>query len=358
MTTGVPVRGIPTRSNINLFVLVFHSWLPLSSRPQSVGGPPETRANDDVTANPVDDRNPITTTGTTPKSQPSLPPNRTCWPPHDSCSISAPPSATPDGQDIRILSTLADGVVVDTRHGKGRIYVTCMGYFVSTNDGRLVRAAGDGTGVEVIVPDGATFTPKQLVIDMASEKLCWADREGMRTDEDRKDSTRTCVGVSVDTTELSSFIYVWWGASKAHQGRILRANIDIPPNQTIQTLYAHLPEPIDLDLDPASQTLYWTDRGDPPLGNTLNRADVSAHLAPTAGAKGPGRDTVVVGKLHEAIALSLDLPGRRALVADLNGPCMRWIWTAGGRRYWLRMRRRSRELFTARRRLAWSVIWA
>jgi hypothetical protein len=34
----------------------------------------------------------------------------------------------------------------------------------------------------------------------------------------------------------------------------------------------NLPEPIDLDLDPVNRTLYWTDRGDPPRGNTVNRA--------------------------------------------------------------------------------------
>jgi hypothetical protein len=33
-----------------------------------------------------------------------------------------------------------------------------------------------------------------------------------------------------------------------------------------------LPEPTDLDLGPVHRTLYWTDRGDPPRGNTVNRA--------------------------------------------------------------------------------------
>ncbi|KZP27104.1 hypothetical protein FIBSPDRAFT_731172, partial [Athelia psychrophila] len=81
----------------------------------------------------------------------------------------------------------------------------------------------------------------------------------------------------------------------------------------IQTLYAHLPEPIDLQLNTASQMLYWTDRGDLPLGNTLNHADVYAVT------KGPSEDPIVAGKFHEAIRLSLDRPGRRAFVADLNG---------------------------------------
>ncbi|KZP04888.1 YWTD domain-containing protein [Athelia psychrophila] len=245
-------------------------------------------------------------------------------------------SATPDGKDIRILatgiSTLPDGVVGDTRPCKGQICVTCVGQSTATNDGHLVRAAGDSTGVEVIVPDGETFTPKQLVIDTTTERLYCADREGMRVMlctldgadvetltriDHRKDSTRHCVGVSVDTTR-GLLYWTQKGASKGRQGCILRANIDIPVGQTpasrsdSQTLYAHLPEPIDLELDAASQTLYWTDRGDPPLGNTLNRADVSAPLEPNTN------DTNDAA-FHEAIGLSLDLPGRRAFVADLNG---------------------------------------
>jgi hypothetical protein len=38
----------------------------------------------------------------------------------------------------------------------------------------------------------------------------------------------------------------------------------------IEVLFEGLPEPIDLDLD--TRMLCWTDRGDPPLGNTVNRA--------------------------------------------------------------------------------------
>ena len=37
-------------------------------------------------------------------------------------------------------------------------------------------------------------------------------------------------------------------------------------------LFDNLPEPIDLDLDLHKRMLYWTDRGDPPRGNTVNRA--------------------------------------------------------------------------------------
>lgn len=120
-------------------------------------------------------------------------------------------------------------------------------------------------------------------------------------------------------------LYVCQGPSKGQQGRILRANIDIPAGETasartdIQTLFSRLPEPIDLELDTKQQILYWTDRGDPPLGNTLNRADVSSEFDPAIPAKGPSKGTIVAAKFHEAIGLSLDLPGGRAFVADLNG---------------------------------------
>jgi hypothetical protein len=50
---------------------------------------------------------------------------------------------------------------------------------------------------------------------------------------------------------------------------------------------------------PANRTVYWTDRGDPPLGNTVNPSpmDVAACAAPR----------VLLDGLQEAIGLVLDL---------------------------------------------------
>jgi hypothetical protein len=79
------------------------------------------------------------------------------------------------------------------------------------------------------------------------------------------------------------------GSSNARQGRILRAGIDIPDGDTaperrrdVAVIFKDLPEPIDLELGLAKRTIYWTDRGDSPLGNTVNRApmDVAAGDAP------------------------------------------------------------------------------
>ena len=53
----------------------------------------------------------------------------------------------------------------------------------------------------------------------------------------------------------------------------------------IELLYEDLPEPIDLELDSRHRMIYWTDRGDPPRGNTVNRAPMDP--SPPASARSP-----------------------------------------------------------------------
>ena len=74
--------------------------------------------------------------------------------------------------------------------------------------------------------------------------------------------------------------------------------------------YDHLPEPIDLELDLENRVLYWTDRGDPPRGNTVNRASIDAK---------PDVPEIVVTHLMEAIGIALDVSGDRMFVTDLAG---------------------------------------
>ena len=75
-------------------------------------------------------------------------------------------SVNTDGTDLKTLVSegrhLPDGVVVDV--GAGHIYWTNMG-IPNRNDGSIMRADIDGGNVKPIVPEGATFTPKQLQID-------------------------------------------------------------------------------------------------------------------------------------------------------------------------------------------------
>jgi DNA-binding beta-propeller fold protein YncE len=248
-------------------------------------------------------------------------------------------SANPDGSDLKTIVSegrkLPDGLVVDV--AAGHLYWTNMGN-PKANDGSILRSDLDGRNMTTIVPPGGTFTPKQLQIDKKNGKLYWSDREGMRVmranldgshietlvDTSKgdprpgPDARKWCVGIAVDTAGGK----IYWtqkGGEKAGQGSLWRANIELPKGQTqanrkdAELLYDNLPEPIDLDLDEANRTLYWTDRGDPPRGNTVNRAPMDA---PPGKRKDP---EIVFSHLMEAIGLALDLKGGRMFVTDFAG---------------------------------------
>jgi hypothetical protein len=102
-------------------------------------------------------------------------------------------------------------------------------------------------------------------------KLYWSDREGMRVmrcnldgsgletlietghgDDDRRDARNWPVGIALDVE--GGKLYWTQKGNNADQGRIFRANLEIPEGQTpatrkdIEGLYDGLPEPI---CDPA-----------------------------------------------------------------------------------------------------------
>jgi hypothetical protein len=248
-------------------------------------------------------------------------------------------SANPDGSDLKIIVNegrrIPDGIVVDT--DAGHLYWTNMGN-PNANDGSIERADFDGNNTSHIVRNGGTFTPKQLQLDRKNRKLYWSDREGMRimranldgsnietlvdTSEGDarpgKDLKKWCVGIALDV-ERGKVYWTQKGPEKAGQGRIFRANLEIPKGQTpanrqdIEVLYNNLPEPIDLDLDLGNRIMYWTDRGDPPRGNTVNRAPMDA-----ASGNRPEPE-IVFNHLMEGIGLALDLENGRMFVTDLAG---------------------------------------
>jgi DNA-binding beta-propeller fold protein YncE len=248
-------------------------------------------------------------------------------------------SANPDGTDLRTLviegRKLPDGLVVDV--AAGHLYWTNMGN-PKANDGSIFRSDLDGRNMITIIAPGGTFTPKQLQIDKPNGKLYWCDREGMRVMRANLDGTRIetlvdtsqgdprpgadpakwCVGVVVDA-DAGKLYWTQKGGDNAGDGRILRANIDIPRGQTptnrtdVELLYDKLPEPIDLDLDPGTRLLYWTDRGDPPRGNTVNRAPLDA----PQGRRRPPE--IVFSNLMEGIGLALDPKHDRMFITDFAG---------------------------------------
>ena len=248
-------------------------------------------------------------------------------------------SVNPDGSNLQVLveegKKLPDGLAADA--AAGFLYWTNMGN-PKANDGAILRSNFDGSHMTTIVPPGGTFTPKQLTIDETKHKLYWSDREGMRVMRANLDGTavetlvdtsqgdprpghdakKWCVGIAVDSAG-GKLYWTQKGGDNAGEGRILRAGINIPAGETatnrkdIEVLFDGLPEPIDLELDLNSRMMYWTDRGDPPRGNTVNRAPMDSD---SQNRKEP---EILIGHLMEGIGLALDRKGGRMFVTDLGG---------------------------------------
>jgi sugar lactone lactonase YvrE len=227
-----------------------------------------------------------------------------------------------------------DGIALDA--ARGHIYWTNMGR-APERDGYVQRCNLDGSNVTTIVARGGTFTPKQLKIDHNAGKLYWSDREGMAIqrcnldgsnletlvmtgdpEANKGDQARWCVGIALDP-KRGQIYWTQKGGDNAGQGVIRRAGMKMPAGasastrQDIETLFSHLPEPIDLDVDLKTRTLYWTDRGD----NTISRAPMD----PKAGYDPAARTDrkVVLGGLKEAIGVTLDLDRERMAYTSLGG---------------------------------------
>jgi hypothetical protein len=245
-------------------------------------------------------------------------------------------TANPDGSDRKVilndLAHLPDGIVVDVE--RGHIYWTNMG-IPHLNDGCIERANLDGGNRETIVPAGGTFTPKQLHLDKENGKLYWSDREGMCVMRANLDGSRVetlvdtskgdarpghdarkwCVGITIDPKRRQ----IYWtqkGPDNAGEGKICRAGFEIAQGENatnrsdIEIFFDRLPEPIDLELDLENRVLYWTDRGDPPRGNTVNRASIDVK---------PAALEIVFDHLMEGIGVALDVPRNRMFMTDLAG---------------------------------------
>jgi hypothetical protein len=247
-------------------------------------------------------------------------------------------SLNPDGSDKKVIASdcrWPDGVAVDVR--AGHVYWTNMGD-PKQNDGTIERADLDGSNRRTLVKGGATFTPKQLHLDAHNGKLYWCDREGMRVmranldgssietlvdtsggdSRPGPDATKWCVGIAVDS-ERRQMYWTQKGSDDAGQGRIFRARTEIPKGESaarrsdIEVLFENLPEPIDIELDLANRWIYWTDRGDPPRGNSVNRASMDGNFSARP------EPQILLTHLMEGIGIAIDFKGDRMFLTDLAG---------------------------------------
>ncbi|KAF5541695.1 alcohol dehydrogenase [Fusarium napiforme] len=174
------------------------------------------------------------------------------------------------------MEKMPDGITID--HQNGFMYWTNMGPTFKSNGGSIERSRLDGSERTTVVMR-CHLGRSNVEVRVSSGS----------TADDRKEMCRWCVGITVDESNGNSN-WAQKGPSKEFQGHILRAKIDDPTH--IETVFDNLPETIDLEFDESTQTLYWTDGGDPPPGNSLNRAfigDLSSE---------PERDGLVRGFIY------------------------------------------------------------
>lgn len=253
------------------------------------------------------------------------------------------------GGDLRTLIsglTLPDGLDISLKNN--RLYYTLMGV-PDKNDGTVQSCNLDGSDVKVVIKPGDVHTPKQLIIDHDNEKLYFCDREGLRVmrcnldgsehevlvqrgdwkiEEETNDSLRWCVGIAVDPKN-GHFYWTQKGTSKGGKGKIFRANMQIPAGENastradIETLLTGLPEPIDLEIDAEAGELFWTDRGDPPYGNTINVISVK-NLKNVSDKKDNPKFKILARNMHEAIGIKLDTRNRHIYATDVGGAVYRF----------------------------------
>jgi DNA-binding beta-propeller fold protein YncE len=243
-------------------------------------------------------------------------------------------------------SVLAEGLYnpdgIDVAISTKRMYWTQMGT-PNANDGSILSANLDGSDIQEVVKSGDIHTPKQIVIDQTNNKIYVCDREGLQVfrcnldgtqlevlyqsgdwkiePDKMKDPTLWPVGITV-SSKMNKFFWTQKGGSKAGQGRIFSAGLDLPADESpsnrsdIELVLGGLPECIDLEIDDEEGILYWTDRGELPLGNTLNKKHLVGEVGPEE--KALGRLIIAQG-LGEGIGLRLDKAKSCLYVADMTG---------------------------------------
>ncbi|CAG7931677.1 unnamed protein product [Penicillium olsonii] len=257
---------------------------------------------------------------------------------------------TSTGQHVRTIfdkQYIPDGLVMHKQ--LNRMFWTCMGY-PGQFDGTICSANLDGSDFRSLLEKGTINTPKQIILDQTAGKLYFGDREGLgiwrcdldgtslekiiqtgdySDENDRKDQRNWCVGVTISHS-LGKIFWTQKGPPKGFQGRIFSANLAIPPGETAENrsdkvcLLEGLAEPINVEFHEGLRALYWTDRGEVPWGNTLNRVFLGdngqcldTNLTPLL------KHQILARKFHEAIGMAIDEENEHVYVADLGGSICR-----------------------------------
>jgi hypothetical protein len=251
---------------------------------------------------------------------------------------------TADGKLQRVLvrnQAMPDGLAVDPV--SNRMFWTNMG-IPGKIDGAVYSASLSGTNIQTVVAPGLLNTPKQLTLDTMARKIYFCDREGLRVyrcnfdgssletilsndnlEESRasQDPANWCVGIAV-APKLGKFYWTQKGPSKGGRGRIFCADITTPVGQSVTSrtdvrcILSGLPEPVDLEVDEGSHSLYWTDRGEIPFGNSLNRVRLNEHGLPSTTSTSL-KPEILTRHLKEAIGLKLDTQRGHIYLTGLGG---------------------------------------
>ena len=240
---------------------------------------------------------------------------------------------TPEGRLKSLVKDQAmpDGLAIDTR--SSRMFWTCMGT-PGEPDGAIYSADLDGSHIRTVVAPGSINTPKQLALDPATETIYFCDREGRsvfscgydgshlrklidnKSCDQEDDVLGWCVGIAVSAS-LGKLFWTQKGPSKGGKGRLFSADLPTALDAAatgVRCLLNDLPEPIDLEFDESSQTLYWTDRGELPHGNALYKLQLNAHGDISSSGK-----EILAKHFHEAIGLKLDSARKQIYITDLGG---------------------------------------
>ncbi|KAJ5707685.1 Dehydrogenase multihelical [Penicillium malachiteum] len=237
---------------------------------------------------------------------------------------------------VVVGQNLPDGI--DVSLGIQKIFWTNMGRSTAACDGSVWMTKLDGSKTRCLVPPGKVHTPKQIAAVDSRQQVYFCDREGTSVHRCNYDGSNHekvvqrhilkemtlldqmrlwCVGIAIDD-EHGWMYWTQKGPSKGGRGQIFCAGLDIPSGESadnrsdIRLIFDNLPEPIDIEIDSSTQTLYWTDRGEHPMGCALYRAYVGGESIDL-------QKVILARHFHEPIGLKLDKVNNIVYVTDLGG---------------------------------------